>query len=220
MYSITEIKEVHTGNITEWCGVNKQGVIMTLMNGDRIIAQKDCPLASYYVVGYGSLDQLRQFNDLRCLIDTTTCEFAAKHNKLAHLKLINEIKPKLLTISVVNTASENGNVECLEYLLSIGCSFGISTVNAAVKNGQLECLKVLVDHDRKVFKRSSCLVSRDRKLGLSSTLIAAENGHLKCLVYLFNAGFALNYQVEQIARDNGHGDCADFLFGVCQAQEC
>lgn len=196
--SIIEIKEVITDDIAE------RNVEIIFRDDCYFSFSKNTSAASCCVVEYGSPDQLIELDKIHCCIDKTTCEAAAKHNKLGHLKIIREIKPKLLTIEIVNIASENGSIECLEYLLGVKCPFGISTINAAARKGHLKCLEVIISHDRKVFKYASCLATHNRNLGFSTVMAAAENGQLKCLVYLVNAGFEVNSQVEQAARKNCH----------------
>lgn len=201
---ITEIREKYNG----------QSITLIYDDGHVENYDKMSIEASHHVVVNGLPEHLYELERMCCNVNTFTCLFAAAYGKLEHLKVLHDIDPTLFIVRATDLAAENGNIECLQYLLGVKCPFRMESVYLAAKNGHLECLKLIIDHDRHHFKYASCLVTHEKKFGLSTMIVAAENGHLKCLVYLYEAGFAFNYHVTEAAHKNKHRDCANFIIGV------
>lgn len=119
--------------------------------------------------------------------------------------------PKKLYKKLCSSASYNGNIEGLTFLLDKKMLLDKSSAVQAAKNDKLECLKFISKINPNL-------------LGKDSLIRAANYGNLECLEYIFQTrGYdVLNAIATKMAAKHGHLNCLKFLhkFGCPWNQYC
>lgn len=123
-------------------------------------------------------------NDTACIIAIE------RGNLLTVVWLIKNRKPSVcLTAHMCEVAAENGHLEILQWLHSIGCPWDSATCEGAAEFGHLECLKYALENDCAITERTF--------------LLAAEVGNFPCLKYLYENGYSFNIHLTNYYAANG-----------------
>lgn len=153
-----------------------------------------------------------------------TVELLVRLRKLEYLKThISEFTYK--SEKYVNIAAENGDLECMKWLISKGSTVGKNVFCYAAKYGRLDCIKWLHENGYPWSKYTlshaafgghlECLKYAHASGGGSQEFAvcqnAAMNGYLECLIYAFTNGFICDVSVSANAGKNGHFECLKYL---------
>lgn len=147
------------------------------------------------VAAVGDLELLKCFYEHSVASDLLTYP-CAQHGHVDCLKYLVSVGCEIEDGSAA-AAAANGHVEVLKYLQSIRAIVDEECLNWAVENGHLECAKFL--H------------STGQQLTVSNACSAAWGGNLSCLMYLLENECPVDTTVTATAAEGGHLVCLQYL---------
>lgn len=176
-----------------------------------------------------------------------TIELLVRLRKLHYLqKYATYITDK--TSIYIGIAAENGDIECIKWLISKGMLVGKYVYCCAAHYGQLECIKWLhaanypwskhtlsqaaLNGDLDCFKYIFENMPEDiSNIGVCEN--AAAKGHIECLKWAIENGIGCSVAASARAAENGHLECLKYLhasgieihrditaYGACTNIEC
>jgi ankyrin repeat protein len=175
---------------------------------DNIIKSEDYTFWSQHilsdksVMGYGMPKMLQLVNDIKGSMIYASCNL----NMLKHLK---DLEVDINTNQMLISASENGHLQVVEYLLSIGANIHARddyAVRWASRNGHLKVVEYLVSVGADIHSDNDC-----------TTRWASHNGHLEVVQYLVSVGaniHAIDDCAVRWASSNGHFEVVEYLVSV------
>ena len=202
------------------------GMLKTMHHGGRKFTVEIMARAA----SAGQLDCLRFLTRIKCPRDVTVANAAAFGGHIACLKYLKGYRPlgryvaehaakggKLEVLRflwehrclsprsavMTNEAAMSGNVECLEFLESVGCcnyEEAFLAVPNAASCGSVECVKFLLER--------GCVKSSE------AVIAAASGGHLECLKFCLDHGFPAEAYALDCAIRGGHVACVKFMCDV------
>jgi hypothetical protein len=149
----------------------------------------------------GHLDCLKYARNNGCSWDTQTCIEAAKYghlNILTYAK-VNGCHWNMKDISEM--VCDNGHLDCLKYLHSIGLEIEKCSVDTICKNGHLYIIKYLWENGNDYFDHNSLMD-------------VISGNHLDCLKYLHFAGLTGDNDLCHEACASNTFECFKFLHSV------
>lgn len=158
-----------------------------------------------------------------------TIELLVRLRKLCYLrKYVSRIinNKKVYTDTHTNIAAENGDIECLQWLIANGAPIGENIYCYAAHYGQLECIKWLnaakypwsentLLHaefygDLKCFKYVFENMPKEI-YNHNVCATAASRGHIECLKWAIENGLKCSVAASAYAAQNGHLECLKYL---------
>jgi hypothetical protein len=164
----------------------------------RYLHENNCPPSdemTHFAAENGHLDCIKYLHEKGYPLDQNKCTYVTRkfYKQFWHDLDCHQCK------GICSVASENGHVDCLEYLHNNGCVLSDRTINRTVTNGHLECLMYLHEHDCWSMSYTDLLIG----YGIDESV---RHGRNNCLIYLYNNGCLLDDHSLKSIYDNSSSD--------------
>lgn len=143
----------------------------------------------------GQYDSVVYLKEHYAFFNPKACNIAAKYGHANILQYINENSFYKANAATFNYAVMKGNVDCVKYLISIGCEKGDNVFDFAARSKNLECMKLVAQNGG--------------FMGVNVFKNAFMHSNIECITYLYKCGCALgdylNYSlIKENAADSVH----------------